>query len=125
MENCEFSSQVEYDWPAISMELIESTWKTVAWLVAELEKEGSIYSLEISKTEENPKILAQLMKNFILEIQKIREKSFTIHIKILSFQTEKMYLEVARILKENDLIDSYKLIKTKNTSESHLHLNCD
>ncbi len=125
MENGEFTSQIEYDWPAISMDLVKSTWETVAWLVAELEKEGSIYSLDISKTEENPEILAQLMKNFILEIQKIREKSFTIHIKILSFQTEKMYLEMTRILKENDLIDSYKLIKTKNTSESHLHLNCD
>ncbi len=100
MENPEFTSQIEYDWPTtLAIDLVESTWKTVAWLVAELEKEGSIYSLDISKTEESPEILAQLMKNFILEIQKIREKSFTINIKILSFQTEKMYLEVARILK--------------------------
>ena len=125
MENREFTSQVEYDGSTLAMDLVESAWKTVAGLIAEPGKENTIYSLDISIMEKSPEILAQLMKNFILEIQKIREKSFTINIKILSFQTEKMYLEVARILKENDLIDSYKLIKTKNTSESHLHLICE
>lgn len=125
MENEEFTSQIEYDGFTISVDLVASTWKTVAWIIAEPWEEWSIYSLDINKTEEDPIILGQLIKGLILEIQKTTEKSFVLNIKIFNFQTEKIYLEVVKFLQKNDLIDSYRFIKTKNTSESHLHLICE
>jgi len=125
MENEEFTSQIEYDWPAISMELIESTWKTVAWLVAGLEKEGSIYSLDISKTEENPEILAHLIKNLINEIQKTRETYFILDIKVPKDSSEEEYIKLANTLKNESYIDSYRVIQTKNSTERHIHLICE
>ena len=125
MEKREFTFQSEFDWPIISMDVVESTWKTVAGLIAELWKEGTIYFLDISIIEKEPGILAQLIENFIREIQKRKEGYFIIDINITSRNNEADYMELVNILKKDSYIDSHRITQTKNTSNKHLQLICE
>lgn len=125
MEKQELTFQSEFDWPIISMDVIESTWKNVAWLIAELWKEGTIYFMEVNITEGKPEIIAQLIENFIREIQKRKEAYFIIDINITNGGYEKYYMELVKILKNDSYIDSHRVTQAKNSTEKHLQLICE
>lgn len=125
MEKREYTSQSEIDWPTIAIDLIESTWKTVAGLIAELWKENIIYSLSISTSENSPELIVELIQNLITKIQENRDSSFIIDLEIPNSSIERDYTDVAKTLINENYIDSYRIIQTKNTSKKHIHLMCE
>lgn len=122
-----FTVTSENEWHLFIMNLLDSTGRSVASLLANWWEKGTIYTLDINIIDndgDNPEIKVQFIQKFIEQIQEWREEGFTIIIKLRNYQDDKQYGEVAILLKERNYIDSFRFHVTKGTSDKYIQLSC-